>query len=162
MVDSSDIIASMEGSDHCPIQASLRCTGVASPRCPSLATRFWPEFAGRQQSICAFLDRGTRAASPPRKMMKQSTLDKSSTSALTRIPVKTGAESWGMWKSLLPPTAPLCKGHREPSVLRTVKKRGPNLGRGFFVCARPKGHSDDSRASCNFFQWVHPQRTKPQ
>ena len=34
------------------------------------------------------------------------------------------------WKNLLkgPPAPPLCKGHREPCVLRTVKKSGPNQG----------------------------------
>ncbi|XP_050027464.1 DNA-(apurinic or apyrimidinic site) endonuclease 2-like [Dermacentor andersoni] len=67
------------------------------------------------------------------------------------------------WKSLLkgPPVAPLCKGHSERCVLRTVKKPGPNLGRQFFVCPRPEGHSSDPNARCNFFQWVNPpKRTK--
>lgn len=62
------------------------------------------------------------------------------------------------WKNLLkgPPLAPLCKGHGEQCVLRTVKKPGPNLGRQFFVCPRPEGHSSDPNARCNFFQWVNP------
>ncbi|EFJ34460.1 hypothetical protein SELMODRAFT_405812 [Selaginella moellendorffii] len=33
---------------------------------------------------------------------------------------------------------PLCKGHSEPCVVRTVKKAGPKLGRGFYVCDRAK------------------------
>nr|XP_037281212.1 DNA-(apurinic or apyrimidinic site) endonuclease 2-like [Rhipicephalus microplus] len=62
------------------------------------------------------------------------------------------------WKNLLkgPPLAPFCKGHGEQCVLRTVKKPGPNLGRQFFVCPRPEGHSSDPNARCNFFQWVNP------
>ncbi|TTH08277.1 DNA-(apurinic or apyrimidinic site) lyase 2 [Bagarius yarrelli] len=60
------------------------------------------------------------------------------------------------WKSVLhgPPQPPMCNVHSEPCVLRTVKKPGPNLGRQFFVCARPQGHSSNPQARCNFFAWV--------
>ncbi|KAA0714105.1 DNA-(apurinic or apyrimidinic site) lyase 2 [Triplophysa tibetana] len=60
------------------------------------------------------------------------------------------------WKEVLrgPPQPPLCKSHNEPCVLRTVKKAGPNLGRQFFVCARPQGHASNPQARCNFFTWV--------
>jgi len=59
------------------------------------------------------------------------------------------------WKSIFkgPEEAPLCKGHKEVSVLRTVKKEGANLGRQFYVCKRPKGLSSNKEASCEFFQW---------
>ncbi|EDO46129.1 predicted protein [Nematostella vectensis] len=59
------------------------------------------------------------------------------------------------WKSILkgPPPAPLCPGHNEPSVLRTVKKKGPNYGRQFYCCARPEGHASNKEARCNFFKW---------
>lgn len=62
----------------------------------------------------------------------------------------------GFWKTVLrgPPQPPLCKSHSEPCVLRTVKKAGPNLGRQFFVCARPQGHASNPQARCNFFTWV--------
>ncbi|KAF4110028.1 hypothetical protein G5714_009280 [Onychostoma macrolepis] len=62
----------------------------------------------------------------------------------------------GFWKAVLhgPPQPPLCKSHNEPCVLRTVKKAGPNLGRQFFVCARPQGHASNPQARCNFFAWV--------
>uniref|UniRef100_A0A3P9HFW6 DNA-(apurinic or apyrimidinic site) endonuclease n=1 Tax=Oryzias latipes TaxID=8090 RepID=A0A3P9HFW6_ORYLA len=64
--------------------------------------------------------------------------------------------SLGFWKSVLhgPPPAPSCKVHREPCVLRTVKKEGPNVGKQFFVCARPQGHASNPEARCNFFEWV--------
>lgn len=62
----------------------------------------------------------------------------------------------GFWKSVLrgPPQPPPCKVHGEPCVLRTVKKAGPNMGRQFFVCARPQGHASNPQARCNFFAWV--------
>ncbi|XP_033746043.1 DNA-(apurinic or apyrimidinic site) lyase 2-like [Pecten maximus] len=60
------------------------------------------------------------------------------------------------WKNLLkgPPTAPLCKGHKEPCLLRTVKKEGPNKGKQFFVCCRAEGLSSNPEARCDFFKWV--------
>ncbi|KAM9475284.1 DNA-(apurinic or apyrimidinic site) endonuclease 2 isoform 2-T2 [Clarias gariepinus] len=60
------------------------------------------------------------------------------------------------WKSVLhgPPQPPMCNSHNEPCVLRTVKKPGTNLGRQFFVCARPQGHTSNPQARCNFFAWV--------
>ncbi|XP_041128782.1 DNA-(apurinic or apyrimidinic site) lyase 2 [Polyodon spathula] len=64
--------------------------------------------------------------------------------------------SAGFWKSVLrgPPPPPNCKAHREPCVLRTVKKAGPNFGKRFFVCGRPQGHASNPEARCNFFVWV--------
>lgn len=64
--------------------------------------------------------------------------------------------SLGFWKSVLhgPPPPPSCKAHREPCVLRTVKKEGPNVGKQFFVCCRPQGHASNPEARCNFFAWV--------
>ncbi|XP_029291533.1 DNA-(apurinic or apyrimidinic site) endonuclease 2 [Cottoperca gobio] len=68
---------------------------------------------------------------------------------------KKGA-SLVFWKSVLhgPPPPPSCKVHGEPCVLRTVKKEGPNMGKQFFVCARPQGHASNPEARCNFFAWV--------
>lgn len=63
-----------------------------------------------------------------------------------------------LWRGLLtgPPKPPLCKGHQEPCVLRTVKKLGPNKGKQFYVCARPEGHSYNKEARCDYFQWITP------
>ena len=60
------------------------------------------------------------------------------------------------WKAMMkgPPQPPTCKGHNEVCVLRTVKKKGPNLGRQFWCCARGEGRSDDPKARCNYFEWV--------
>ncbi|XP_024149429.1 DNA-(apurinic or apyrimidinic site) lyase 2 [Oryzias melastigma] len=76
------------------------------------------------------------------------------TAALSKV------ASSGFWKSILhgPPTAPSCKVHGEPCVLRTVKKEGPNMGKQFFVCARPQGHASNPEARCNFFEWVKKEK----
>jgi AP endonuclease-2 len=60
------------------------------------------------------------------------------------------------WKNILkgPPPAPLCSGHKEPCVLRTVKNKGPNHGKKFYCCARPDGHSTNKEARCKHFIWV--------
>ena len=60
------------------------------------------------------------------------------------------------WKNILkgPPPAPLCSGHKEPCVLRTVKNKGPNHGKKFYCCARPEGHSTNKDARCKYFTWV--------
>ncbi|CAO3612929.1 unnamed protein product [Mucor hiemalis] len=62
------------------------------------------------------------------------------------------------WTSLfIPPEVPRCKVHNEPCLERTVSKKGPNIGRVFYICAKPIGPKDDpvnnSQFSCNFFQW---------
>ncbi|XP_012891268.1 PREDICTED: DNA-(apurinic or apyrimidinic site) lyase 2 [Dipodomys ordii] len=62
------------------------------------------------------------------------------------------------WKTVLggPSPVPLCGGHKEPCVMRTVKKSGPNLGRHFYMCARPQGPPSDPSSRCNFFLWRKP------
>ena len=49
--------------------------------------------------------------------------------------------------------APLCKGHGEPAIQRVTQKPGPNLGRRFWVCARPNGAAGVAAARCDFFKW---------
>uniref|UniRef100_A0A8D3AN58 DNA-(apurinic or apyrimidinic site) endonuclease n=1 Tax=Scophthalmus maximus TaxID=52904 RepID=A0A8D3AN58_SCOMX len=85
------------------------------------------------------------------------TADKHDRQAKTPQPDR-GASSLVFWKSILhgPPPPPSCKVHGEPCVLRTVKKEGPNMGKQFFVCARPQGHASNPEARCNFFSWKRP------
>lgn len=45
---------------------------------------------------------------------------------------------WEKIRQKMHSSLPVCKGHSEPCVARTVKKTGPNVGRGFYVCARAK------------------------
>jgi len=60
------------------------------------------------------------------------------------------------WKNLLkgPPQTPMCKGHNEPCVLRTVRKDGLNKGKQFWTCNRPEGHKNNPDARCDYFVWV--------
>lgn len=77
---------------------------------------------------------------------------------------KDEKEIWtSFWKSVLggPLPMPLCGGHREPCVKRTVKKPGPNLGRHFYMCARPQGPPSDPSSRCNFFLWSRPSWINP-
>lgn len=66
------------------------------------------------------------------------------------------------WKSVFgaAPKPPLCRGHREPCKLMTVKKAGPNKDRQFWKCPRPGGSKGDPQANCNFFQWASKQSFK--
>ncbi|XP_072102634.1 DNA-(apurinic or apyrimidinic site) endonuclease 2 isoform X1 [Mobula birostris] len=60
------------------------------------------------------------------------------------------------WKGLLRgrPPPPACPGHGEPCVLRTVRKAGPNRGRGFYSCRRPPGPVHNPASRCGFFRWA--------
>lgn len=60
------------------------------------------------------------------------------------------------WRNMLtgPRPLPLCKGHKEPCVERTVKKKGPNFNRKFYACARGEGSKTDPRARCDHFEWA--------
>ncbi|CAL8098339.1 unnamed protein product [Calicophoron daubneyi] len=63
------------------------------------------------------------------------------------------------WRSLLsgPKQPPLCRGHKEKCVLRSVKQActasGSRRGRRFWVCARPQGARDNPEARCTTFIW---------
>ncbi|XP_065667166.1 DNA-(apurinic or apyrimidinic site) endonuclease 2 [Hydra vulgaris] len=60
-----------------------------------------------------------------------------------------------IWKNILkgPESTPLCHGHKEKAVLRTVKKQGSNFGRQFYACSKPVGSSSNKNADCGFFVW---------
>ncbi len=70
------------------------------------------------------------------------------------------AQTAGAWKNLLrgPPPAPLCKGHKEPCVLRTVKKDSLNKGRQFYVCTKPEGPKSNPESRCDHFEWVEKKK----
>eukprot|EP00928_Gymnodinium_smaydae_P006987 TRINITY_DN124_c0_g2_i1.p1 TRINITY_DN124_c0_g2~~TRINITY_DN124_c0_g2_i1.p1 ORF type:complete len:1488 (+),score=212.99 TRINITY_DN124_c0_g2_i1:207-4466(+) len=60
---------------------------------------------------------------------------------LSLVPVAGGASASSA-------SVPCCKKHGEPCKSLEVKKEGPNLGRRFFACARPR------EEQCNFFAWA--------
>lgn len=258
-----EIRADFEGSDHCPVVATLRTSFQAALKPPALCTKYMPEFAGKQQKLksyfvkhvqqpqrkaqsqpetcttsstsqelktslkrCASFDsdkaktiKRQKSAGVKNKSVSQPKTDlfsfftKSSNSTAfdktvvaarskttdsengvsdTALGAHSSQDSLGLnsddsssentsnlsddkavsdsskvcpekrkvevalWKSILtgPRPPPLCSGHKEPCVLRTVKVKGPNQGRQFHCCARPQGHSSNPQARCNFFKWV--------
>ncbi len=92
-------------------------------------------------------DESTSTVESPLLRKTQSTTGGACTSA-SKLSVK--------WKDVFkaPPTAPLCPGHNEPAILRTVKKIGPNKNRKFYVCSKPDGSKNDPESRCDFFQWL--------
>ena len=65
------------------------------------------------------------------------------------------SSSVSAWKNILrgPDPAPLCKGHKEPCVLKTVNRTGPNRGKKFYMCAKPAGFKGDPNTRCETFIW---------
>ena len=262
---SCDIMADVEGSDHCPVRAQFDVCVVPTRKCPPLCTKYLPQFAGRQQTLATFFGRKSEkwhevrqcssqggsqrdsqssssssehlsqdllapasvsstshletaessasakhsavtkladrdsdsscavsAKKPKLSENKQSSLlaffnkpsqsdstcrepvmpvvaDTNSVSltlkqtnnGLLQEPANTDAklcngDTASKWKMLLkgPPQPPLCKGHNEPCVLRTVKKDGPNKGKQFWVCCKPEGQKNNPQARCDHFVWV--------
>ncbi|XP_077984910.1 DNA-(apurinic or apyrimidinic site) endonuclease 2-like isoform X2 [Glandiceps talaboti] len=279
-----DIMPEVEGSDHCPVKATLKCTCLPAKKCPSLCTKYLPEFVGKQQKLSAFFKKSSnksaesnssgsnlptaqiqpkinlgnvnqslhvekqgntstskqplkRAATGKQgnsaKKMKsgepsmkktanimsffqkksgngkvqeksqvhEKSVDKSvgmeeitlrcvqkgGSSSNSASPVERNNETKdsahdkneitpstsestsssqqhneikksqaAVWRNMLsgPRPPPLCKGHKEPCVLRTVKKSGPNQGKQFYVCTKPEGPKSNPEARCDHFQWV--------
>ncbi|KAJ7944165.1 DNA-(apurinic or apyrimidinic site) lyase [Quillaja saponaria] len=61
---------------------------------------------------------------------------------------------WQRIQQIMQNSIPLCKGHKEPCVVRVVKKQGPNSGRRFYVCARAEGPASNPEANCGYFKWA--------
>lgn len=66
---------------------------------------------------------------------------------------KVATLEWQRIQQRMKMTLPLCKGHREPCISRSVKK-GSNIGRLFYVCARAQGPASNPEANCGHFQWA--------
>ncbi|KAE9614596.1 putative DNA-(apurinic or apyrimidinic site) lyase [Lupinus albus] len=61
---------------------------------------------------------------------------------------------WQRIQQMMQNSIPLCKGHKEPCIARVVRKRGPNFGRRFYVCARAEGPASNPEANCGYFKWA--------
>ena len=252
-----EIRADIDGSDHCPVVATLKTSFHGALKPPALCTKYMPEFAGKQQKLKSYFVKHSKqpqASSQPESSLtnnsqevksylkrsasfgdekckakrhksgvktKPSSQPKTdlfnffsrSSKEVTDRPAKDKAENFkvsdtsitshtinkdslnlasdnsssseqptslmdevtspddavtpkdcpqkrkaevALWKNILtgPRPPPLCSGHKEPCVLRTVKVKGPNRGKQFYCCARPEGHSSNPQARCNFFKWV--------
>lgn len=169
----SGIQPQITGSDHCPVFADLSLVPLAASSPPSLCISHLPEFAGQQKTLKHFFAAQSRPCQADSAGYVGCGLKRSGSKELESLakqpcvsshspfPRTTGTgaargELAGEWKSLFkgPVRPPLCTGHCEPAVMRTVKKDGPNRTRRFFVCARPAGAKGNQEARCNFFQWI--------
>ncbi|KAK8938905.1 hypothetical protein KSP39_PZI011306 [Platanthera zijinensis] len=61
---------------------------------------------------------------------------------------------WKRIQQKMKSSIPLCKGHGEPCVARSVRKEGPNNGRRFYSCARAQGPAANPEANCGHFEWA--------
>ncbi len=232
--DACVILPDVQGSDHCPVKATLNWELVPCKKCPSLCTKYMPEFTGKQQKLLSYFKKvssqpdamshdeakdsepgkdvvgtqddlaGTKrkclepeeGGAGVKKVKKQSSGPKqanlmaffgkksSNSNELKKSESKTQngskpepekpaeakteqntkdssapknqGDASQKWKMLLkgPAPPPLCRGHKEPCVLRTVIKESLNKGRQFYVCNRPDGHKTNPAARCDHFEWV--------
>ena len=53
-ITACDIWPEMEGSDHCPVYAELKVSGVPPKKPPQYCTKNFQEFAGQQQKLSAY------------------------------------------------------------------------------------------------------------
>ena len=167
------------GSDHCPVSCQLNLSLSDSNIIPSLSCQHYPEFSGKQSKLSTYFgtipkgikrtkSEGHVTKKKPKTSNGQTTMlslwnpklkEHTQPPLLVKSQSSVGACSGrlsGEWKDVFktPPTAPLCPGHNEPAVLRTVKKNGPNKNRKFYVCSKPDGSKHDPGSRCDFFQWL--------
>ncbi|KAJ6655330.1 hypothetical protein lerEdw1_005522 [Lerista edwardsae] len=68
-LEEAQILSEVLGSDHCPVQVTLKGVFLGAPRCPPLCTRFLPEFAGTQQKLSRFLVKVEQTSLPEKGHM---------------------------------------------------------------------------------------------
>ena len=164
---SCDVLQKEMGSDHCPVVAQLSVSIVPSPVLSQHCSSFYPRFAGRQSKLSSFFSKGPvkrsdsetlNAETSCKKLCSEEKEEKKKTASLVESASDNNSSKKlsSDWQKVFkaPPKAPLCSGHKEPSVLRVVKKPGPNQNRKFYVCARPDGSKHDPNARCNYFKWL--------
>ena len=116
----------------------------------------WKSQAKKQILDCVTFTKSEIKPDENNKEDKKDEQDSHKTSLL-KEKTKDTAKAWKNLLGGLGP-APLCKGHNEPCVLRTVKKEGPNKGKQFYVCARGEGLKNNPEARCDFFKWVEKKK----
>ncbi|OQR79045.1 DNA-(apurinic or apyrimidinic site) lyase 2-like [Tropilaelaps mercedesae] len=159
---SCEIHPEIMGSDHCPVSAVLDINAISAEKLSKKCTRFWPEFAGTQTSLKGFFVKpyGDQDNSYDLKgsqhSLNSSTAHEGEEAETLSKSSQRKVQLNASWKNILkgPPQAPPCSGHGETSVMRVVKKEGPNKGRKFFCCARPEGAANNKEARCKFFVWT--------
>lgn len=158
-VEASSVLQDELGSDHCPVKTELAIDIIPSSQIPSLCSVHFAKFAGKQSNLLSFFSKRELTSTlhktnPELKEKQVTTSVKDKCLAETKV-TTTSKKLSSEWKHVFkgPPKPPVCTGHKEPAVLRTVKKPGPNKNKKFYVCNRPDGSKNDPNGRCNFFQW---------
>eukprot|EP00210_Caulerpa_lentillifera_P001083 g1044.t1 len=157
------------GSDHAPIWAERNIIedGISISRTiPITSSRFL--FRGKQTTMDSYcLQNGgdlkqcpesvEKEERKPKKKSRQITLksflETESSPPVDTQPIRQERGLTDEWKLIFEKNKPpLCDGHKEHCVMREVKKKGPNKGRRFYVCARAEGPAPIGR--CDHFQWA--------
>jgi len=175
VIESCDILAHVEGSDHCPVEATLKVKVVPPAQPAQWCSCNFSEFssAGSQKKVSDFFARSScKEVKNDQVVLKKRITQQTKMSEffqhtkakkeqkepciVTEAVKRQRLDQTEAWKSLFsfgqrPP--PVCRGHAEPATLKTVSKKGPNKGRQFWSCSRGEGKVGDPEARCNFFQW---------
>ncbi len=56
------LLQDIEGSDHCPVKGSLDWEVLPAKKCPELCTKYFQEFAGKQQKLSAFFAKSKKGS----------------------------------------------------------------------------------------------------
>ncbi|PAA77672.1 hypothetical protein BOX15_Mlig026136g3, partial [Macrostomum lignano] len=142
----SDFLAPWRGAQQAPMPPAKQ-----EPPPASLKKRKQPQqqpqpaAKRRQASLSSFFAKPTptpevAAPAADSSVEKAAAESDSNGSVSASSASSTAASSSQQWRQLLtgPEKPPLCRGHGEACLLRTVKKDGPNRGRRFWVCRGPR------------------------
>lgn len=80
--------------------------------------------------------------------------------SLINMKESSAVTEWRRIQELMQSSIPLCKGHKEPCVVRVVKKAGPSFGQRFYVCNRAEGPASNPEANCGYFKWAASSKSK--
>jgi len=115
----------------------------------------------RQLSLNTFFAKKPKLDSEISAQIEESFQEKSQVNSDLKYSAykELNSSATNVWKQMFKPReSTLCKGHSEPCVLRTVKKKGTNQGRQFWACPRGEGMSTDKNSNCGFFLWAKPSK----
>jgi len=93
---SCDIMADIDGSDHCPVRAQFDVFVMPARKCPPLCTKYLPQFTGRQQTLATFFGR---------KSEKRRELQQSSSHGECQTDSQSSSSSEHLSQELLAPDA---------------------------------------------------------
>ncbi|KAM8715173.1 hypothetical protein ACLKA7_002251 [Drosophila subpalustris] len=134
-----EALVSAGGDNWQPPPSPPGGAAVAAPNLDSSLTQ-WVRNAYESEETPMLWGRQARAAADPQPVAKRIRLGNNTT-----IDPRAAAPA--------PPAAVLCSGCHQPARQQTVRKDGPNQGRQYYKCPKPK--------ECKFFQWADDQAPVP-